>query len=146
MLAELAEKYGAKVVDKDAIYDQEADVFAPCALGSVINADTIERLKVRIVAGAANNQLATRDMGGQLQQRGILYAPDYVINAGGIINVMGEIQGDFNPAWVQGKLDGLESTLGEILDRAESEGRPSNVIADEMARARIEDAQAAKAA
>ena len=146
VLKEVAEKYGATIVDKDAIYDQDVDVFAPCALGAIINPETIDRLKVKIVAGAANNQLATRDMGGQLQQRGILYAPDYVINAGGIINVMGEIQGDFDPAWVQGKLDGLEKTLGEILDRAESEGRPSNVIADEMARARIEEARLKKAA
>mgnify|MGYP000047141082 CR=1 FL=1 len=140
------ENYGAVIVDKDAIYDQDVDVFAPCALGSVINADTIERLKVKMVAGAANNQLATREMGAELQKRGILYAPDYVINAGGIINVMGEIRGDFDPEWVKGKLVGLEATLGEILDRAESEGRPSNIIADEMARARLEEAAAKKAA
>ena len=140
------DNFGAVIVDKDAIYDQEADVFAPCALGSVINPETINRLKVKIVAGAANNQLATRDMGAALQKRGILYAPDYVINAGGIINVMGEIRGDFDPQWVKGKLAGLEATLGEILDRAENEGRPSNDIADEMARARLEEAAAAKAA
>ena len=140
------DNFGAVIVDKDAIYDQEADVFAPCALGSVINPETIDRLKVKIVAGAANNQLATRDMGAALQKRGILYAPDYVINAGGIINVMGEIRGDFDPQWVKGKLAGLEATLGEILDRAENEGRPSNDIADEMARARLEEAAAAKAA
>lgn len=140
------DNFGAVIVDKDAIYDQEADVFAPCALGSVINPDTIDRLRVKIVAGAANNQLATRDMGTALQKRGILYAPDYVINAGGIINVMGEIRGDFDPQWVKGKLAGLEATLGEILDRAENEGRPSNDIADEMARARLEEAAAAKAA
>lgn len=145
-LKPLADQFGATIVDKDAIYDQDADVFAPCALGSIINPDTIDRLKVKIVAGAANNQLSTRDMGAKLQERGILYAPDYVINAGGIINVMGEIRGDFDPAWVQGKLENLETTLGEILDRAENEGRPANVIADEMARARIEEARAAKAA
>ncbi|WP_109260783.1 Leu/Phe/Val dehydrogenase [Hyphobacterium indicum] len=140
------DNFGAVIVDKDAIYDQEVDVFAPCALGSVINPETIDRLKVKIVAGAANNQLATRDMGAALQKRRILYAPDYVINAGGIINVMGEIRGDFDPQWVKGKLAGLEATLGEILDRAENEGRPSNDIADEMARARLEEAAAAKAA
>jgi len=140
------ENFGAIVVDKDVIYDQEADVFVPCALGSIINPGTIDRLKVKMVAGAANNQLATREMGAELQKRGILYAPDYVINAGGIINVMGEIRGDFDPEWVKGKLVGLEATLGEILDRAENEGRPSNVIADEMARARLEEAAAAKAA
>ncbi|GJL96744.1 MAG: amino acid dehydrogenase [Hyphobacterium sp.] len=139
------DEFGAMIVDKDVIYDQDADVFAPCALGSVINPDTIDRLKVKMVAGAANNQLANLEMGGELQKRGILYAPDYVINAGGIINVMGEIRGNFDPEWVKGKLAGLEATLGEILDRAENEGRPSNVVADEMARARLEDAAVAKA-
>jgi leucine dehydrogenase len=145
VLQKHVEEFGATIVDKDEIYDQEADVFAPCALGSVINKDTIERLKVRMVAGAANNQLASLDMGAELQKRGILYAPDYVINAGGIINVTGEILGDYNPEWVKEKLVGLEATLGEILDRAENEGRPSNVVSDEMARARIEEAAAAKA-
>jgi leucine dehydrogenase len=139
------DNYGAVIVDKDVIYDQDADVFAPCALGSVINPDTIDRLKVKMVAGAANNQLANLKMGAELQKRGILYAPDYVINAGGIINVMGEIRGDFDPEWVKSKLAGLEATLGEILDRAENEGRPSNVVADEMARARLEEAAAKKA-
>jgi leucine dehydrogenase len=139
------DEFGAEIVDKDVIYDQDADVFAPCALGSVINPETIDRLKVKMVAGAANNQLASLEMGGELQKRGILYAPDYVINAGGIINVMGEIRGDFDPEWVKGKLAGLEATLGEILDRAENEGRPSNVVADEMARARLEEAAANKA-
>lgn len=139
------DEFGAVIVDKDVIYDQDVDVFAPCALGSVINPETIDRLKVKMVAGAANNQLASLEMGAELQKRGILYAPDYVINAGGIINVMGEIRGDFDPEWVKGKLAGLEATLGEILDRAENEGRPSNVVADEMARARLEEAAAAKA-
>ena len=85
-------------------------------------------------------------MGAQLQARGKIYAPDYVINAGGIINVMGEIAGDFNPEWVKGKLDGLEATLGEILDLSSDQGRPSNVIADELARQRIEEKRAAKLA
>ena len=140
-LKALAAETGATVVaDPDAIYDVEADVFAPCALGAVINADTIDRLKVKIVAGAANNQLETRDMGAALQQRGILYAPDYVINAGGIINIMGELDNRFNAAWVQGKLRTLKQTLGEILDTAENEGRPANVVSDEIARQRISEA------
>jgi leucine dehydrogenase len=143
-LKRLQSEYDAQVVGLDEIYDVEADIFTPCALGSVINEETIERLKVKVVAGAANNQLATREMGAELQKRGLIYAPDYVINAGGIINVVGEIEGDFNPAWVQSKLDGLEKTLGEILDAAENQGRPSNILADEIARARIENARAGK--
>ena len=143
-LEKLKAEYGATIVGLDEIYDQDVDVFAPCALGSIINPDTIDRIKAKVIAGAANNQLATREMGAEVLKRGIVYAPDYVINAGGIINVMGEIAGDFNPAWVKGKLDGLEATLGEILDQSSNEGRPSNIIADEIARQRIEEKRAAK--
>jgi len=143
-LKELEAKYGAKVVGLDEIYSQDVDVFAPCALGSIINPDTIDRITAKIIAGAANNQLATRDLGAELQKRGKIYAPDYVLNAGGIINVVGEIQGSYDPAWVQGKLAGLENTLAEILDQSESEGCPSNIIADEIARNRIEEKRAAK--
>ncbi|MGX6648384.1 Leu/Phe/Val dehydrogenase [Maricaulaceae bacterium MS644] len=146
-LKALAEETGATIVeDPKAIYDVEADIFTPCALGAVINPDTIDRLKVKIVAGAANNQLLTRDMGAELQKRGILYAPDYVINAGGIINVMGEIDSRFNGQWVEGKLVALKSTLGEILDKAENEGRPANIVSDQIARERIAEAAAQKKA
>lgn len=143
-LKRLEAAHGATIVGLDEIYDQDVDVFAPCALGAVINPDTIDRIKAKIIAGAANNQLSTIEMGAEIQKRGKLYAPDYVLNAGGIINVMGEIAGDFDPAWVQGKLQGLEKTLGQILDKSENEGRPSNIIADEVARNRIEEARSAK--
>ncbi|MCR9266591.1 MAG: Glu/Leu/Phe/Val dehydrogenase [Alphaproteobacteria bacterium] len=143
-LDKLKAEYGATIVGLDEIYDQDVDIFAPCALGAVINRDTIDRIKAKIIAGAANNQLATREMGEEVLKRGKIYAPDYVINAGGIINVMGEIAGDFDPAWVKGKLDGLEATLGEILDLSADQGRPSNLIADELARQRIEEKRAAK--
>jgi leucine dehydrogenase len=146
-LKALAEEVGATIVeDPKAIYDVDADIFTPCALGAVINPDTIDRLKVKIVAGAANNQLLTRDMGAELQKRGILYAPDYVINAGGIINIMGELDSRFNGKWVEGKLVALKSTLGEILDKAESEGRPANIVSDQIARERIAEAAALKQA
>ena len=143
-LETLKAEHGATIVGLDEIYDQDVDIFAPCALGAVINPDTIDRISAKVIAGAANNQLATRDMGAELQKRGKIYAPDYVINAGGIINVMGEIAGSFDPKWVKGKLDGLEQTLAEILDQSESEGRPSNVVSDEIARARIEEKRAKK--
>lgn len=144
-LTELAGKTGATIVDKDKIYDVDADIFAPCALGAVINETTIDRLKVKAVAGAANNQLATREMGAELQKRGILYAPDYVINAGGIINIMGDLDPKYDTQWVEGKLRALKSTLGEVMDRAESEGKPANVVADKIARERIEEAADRKA-
>ncbi|MEO1039266.1 MAG: Glu/Leu/Phe/Val dehydrogenase dimerization domain-containing protein [Pseudomonadota bacterium] len=140
-LKTLADEVGATIVPADEIYDVEADIFAPCALGSIVNPDTIDRFKFKAIAGAANNQLATPDMGAELQKRGILYAPDYVINAGGIINVMGDLDPRFDANWVEGKLQGLKATLGEILDRSDAGGRPANVISDEIARQRLEDAR-----
>lgn len=145
-LQDLAKKYDAKIIHKDEIYGVEADIFAPCALGAIINPNTIDQLKVKVVAGAANNQLSTPDMGVELQKRGIVYVPDYVLNAGGIINVMGDIDPKFNAQWVEGKLVTLKATVAEILDKAASDARASNLIADELARGRIEDARQAKLA
>lgn len=141
-LNEVAEKTGATIVPADAIFDVEADVFAPCALGGAISAATLPRLKVKVIAGGANNQLADALIGQTLFDRGILYAPDYVINGGGIINVAAEIRaleagGAFDGAWVAGKLDRLAQTLAEVIDQSISEKRPANLVADEIARARI---------
>lgn len=146
-LKPLAAETGATVIeDLNAIYDVEADIFTPCALGGIINPDTIDRLKVKVVAGAANNQLKTPDMGAELQKRGILYAPDYVINAGGIINTMGDIEPQFDAKWVEGKLVTLKATLLEVFDKAENEGRPVNEVTDEIARRRLAEAAELKQA
>jgi leucine dehydrogenase len=150
-LAEMAARTGAKVVAPGAIFDAEAEVFAPCALGGAINASTLPRLKAKIIAGGANNQLADPEVGRQVFERGLLYAPDYVINGGGIINVAGEIRAlerneAFDPAWVAAKLDRLSATLEEVLDRARAENRPTHEVANEMAKARIEAAAAEKLA
>jgi leucine dehydrogenase len=104
-----------------------------------------------VVAGGANNQLADPEVGHQLFEHGILYAPDYVINGGGIINVAGEIRAiareeAFDPDWVAGKLDRLMLTLGEVLDRSLAEKRPTHEVANEMAKARISLAAEQKAA
>ncbi|MDG2530130.1 Leu/Phe/Val dehydrogenase [Caulobacter endophyticus] len=141
-LNEVAAKTGAEIVSTDAIFDVEADVFAPCALGGAISAATLPRLKVKVIAGGANNQLADAMIGQTVFDRGILYAPDYVINGGGIINVAAEIRaleagGAFDPQWVATKLDRLALTLGEVLDQSLAEKRPANLVADEIARARI---------
>jgi leucine dehydrogenase len=146
-LNEVAAKTGAEIVSTDAIFDVEADVFAPCALGGAISAATLPRLKVKVIAGGANNQLADAMIGQTVFDRGILYAPDYVINGGGIINVAAEIRaleagGAFDPAWVATKLDRLALTLAEVLDQSKAEGRPANLVADEIARARIAAARA----
>ncbi len=150
-LAQVAARTGATIVPPAAIFDVDAEVFAPCALGGAVNAETLGRLKGRVVAGAANNQLASPEIGRLLFERGLLYAPDYVINGGGIINVAAEIAaieagGSFDPAWVEGKLTCLTATLGEILDRSLAERRPTHAVADEMAKARIAGAVAARKA
>lgn len=136
-LATVAKATGATVVAPDDIYDAGADIFSPNALGAIINPETLPRLKARVVAGGANNQLATPEMGDRLREAGVLYAPDYVINGGGIINVAAEISGTYDPAWVEAKVQRLVQTLGEVLDEARTAGRSTNRVADEMARKRI---------
>ncbi len=136
-LERVAKATGASVVAPGEIYDVDADIFSPCALGAIVNPETLPRLKAKAIAGAANNQLSTPDMGEKVKARGILYAPDYVINGGGIINVAAEIAGAYDPAWVDGKLSRLMETLGEVLDQARREDRATNRVADEIARTRI---------
>jgi leucine dehydrogenase len=126
----------AKVVDVDAIYDAQADIYAPCALGATLNAGTLARLKAKIVAGAANNQLVTADVGELLRQKGILYAPDFVINAGGIIKVCYEYL--HKPeADVEAHVREIGATLAEVFARADREGVATSVVADEVAQARF---------
>jgi leucine dehydrogenase len=128
---------GATAVPQEDICAQEVDVFAPCALGSSINDDTLPRLQARVVAGAANNQLAEDRHGQALHDRGILYAPDYVINAGGLIDVCYEREGEDDPTRVWQHIDGLGDTLREIYDRSRREGRPTNEVADRIAEERF---------
>lgn len=130
--------FNASPVDKDDIYGQDVDIYAPCALGASINDATIPQLKCAIVAGAANNQLAEDRHGEILKQKGILYTPDYVINAGGIINVSFENQpGGYNKQDSLNKVDEIYATLLEIFAAADSEQKTTNVVADQMARQRI---------
>lgn len=141
-LAEVAARTGAEIVSPDAIYDVHADIYAPCALGATLNPQTLDRIQAKAVVGAANNQLATPEIGRVLFERGVLYAPDYVVNGGGIINVAGEMRARqtrtaFDPAWVETKLSRLIETFEEILDRSSAERRPTHEIADAIAEARI---------
>lgn len=141
-LKDVSTQTGATIVQPADIYDVEADIFSPCALGAVINEKTLDRLTVKGIAGAANNQLVVPEMGELLRRKGILYAPDYVINGGGIINVAAEISGNYSREWVDGKLARLIETLGEVLDEALSTDQPANAVADRIARKRIADAKA----
>ncbi len=139
--ARAARLFGAKVVDTDAIVTIKADVFAPCARGAVINDDTIGALDVRVVAGSANNQLSHGALGHDLMQRGIIYAPDYVINAGGVINIAPETKGQVNHEWVSKKIKKMEDIVGEIVDEAMKSNRSTNDVANEIATRRILDAR-----
>ena len=130
------EEFGAEIVPADSIYDVQADIYAPCALGATLNPDTLSRLKATIVAGAANNQLATADVGELLRQKGVLYAPDFVINAGGIIKVCYEYLNQ-PEADVEAHVREISDTLAEVFTRAEREGLPTSVVADEVAEARF---------
>jgi len=142
----VAARTGARVVSPDAIFDAPVDVFAPCALGGAINADTLPRLKARIIAGGANNQLAEPAIGAALLERGVTYAPDFVINGGGIISIAAEIcaleaGGAYDPAWVEMKLARLVQTLDDVLERGVREHRPTQDIAIAIAQARIDAAR-----
>ncbi|WP_269531562.1 Glu/Leu/Phe/Val dehydrogenase dimerization domain-containing protein [Chitinimonas sp. BJYL2] len=129
-------QFGAEVVPVDSIYDVAADIYAPCALGATLNPATLARLKVKIVAGAANNQLATADIGEALRARGVLYSPDFVINAGGIIKVCYEHLGQ-PEAEVEGHVREIGDTLREVFERAQREQLPTSVVADRIAEARF---------
>ena len=140
--AELAERVreelGAAVVPVETLLEQDADVFAPCALGAVLSAQSIPRLRARIVAGAANNQLARESDGELLMKAGILYAPDYVINAGGIINVAHEYRGGSTEAAVHAAIKKIPERLTAIFERARHESLPTSTVADQMARERLQ--------
>jgi leucine dehydrogenase len=129
--------FGATAVGTDEIYGVEADIYAPSALGATINDDTLKVLKVGIVAGAANNVLAEERHGDELHRRGILYAPDYVINAGGLINVYGELHGWTSERSMR-KAGEIYATLIRIFDLAQEEGVPTHAAADRVAELRIE--------
>jgi len=132
----VVEDSAAKAVAPDAIYDVRASIFAPCALGAVINDDTVQRLQVEIVAGAANNQLAEDRHGDLLERRGITYAPDYVINGGGLINVNAELHG-WAPERARSKAGEIYDTLLRVFEIAREEGCPSYRAADRLAEQRI---------
>jgi leucine dehydrogenase len=132
----VADETGAMPVGGDEIIALGVDVFAPCALGAVLNANTIPRLRARVIAGAANNQLERSTYGEILMRAGILYAPDYVINAGGVIDVAFERTG-YDLDKVVAKVEGIAASLTEIFERSDVEHRPTSEVADDLARERF---------
>jgi leucine dehydrogenase len=129
-------EFNAKPVALENIFDEQCEVFAPCALGSALNDKTIPRLKASIVAGAANNQLAEPRNGDDLHARGILYAPDYAINAGGLVNVAQEVLG-YDAAKSKEKTMKIFDTMWEIADRSKKVGAPTYKVADMLVEERL---------
>jgi len=136
-LKRVADAMPVTVVAPADILFSDVDVLAPCALGHLFDVDTIARLKAPVIAGGANNQLATEADGERLRERGILYAPDYVINGGGIISVSHEHRGGSTASEVRADVEKIPQRLDTIFARAESEGRATNDIANDMARALV---------
>jgi leucine dehydrogenase len=138
-----ATRWGATVVEPNAIYDVPCDVFAPCALGAVLNDDTIPRLRAKVVAGAANNVLLREEHGDRLKEAGVLYAPDYVINAGGIINVSIEVEaGGYDEERSRRKVEHIPTALEKVFrisrEKNVSTNRASNLLAEQiLQRARL---------
>lgn len=139
-VAKVSKATSARIVEGDAIFSVDADIFSPCALGGIINDKTIPKLKVQIVAGGANNQLLEERHGDELQRRGILYAPDYVANAGGVINVYGEVAG-WDAQRALDKADDIYDTILKVFDIAEAKNIPTYEAADRLAELRLAEAK-----
>jgi leucine dehydrogenase len=135
-LGRVAREFGATPVPPDAIFDVRADIFAPCALGGILDDRTIPRLTAEIVAGAANNQLLDESHGAALAERGILYAPDYVVNAGGVINGARELLG-WEASRARAAVEAIYETTTTVFRLARAEGIPTNVAADRIADRRL---------
>lgn len=137
-LSRVSKEYGAKVVGLDEIYDIDMDIYAPCALGATINDETLSRLKCSIIAGAANNQLQNEDVHGRIvMEKGMIYAPDFALNAGGVINCYSEVKG-LSSTWAMDKSEQIYNTIENIVKRSQSEKVPTYQIANKMAEERIE--------
>ncbi|MGF2617010.1 Glu/Leu/Phe/Val dehydrogenase [Rossellomorea vietnamensis] len=131
------DEFGAKAVDINEIYSVDCDIYAPCALGAVINDETIPQIKAKVIAGAANNQLKDTAHGDTIHEMGIVYAPDYVINAGGVINVADELYG-YNRDRAMKKVEGIYNNVERVIEIAKRDGIPTYLAADRMAEERIE--------
>ena len=137
-LQAVSQKYGAQIYRGDDLYSEAMDIYAPCALGATVNDQTIDKLQAKVIAGAANNQLADENRHGKLlRERGIVYAPDFLINAGGIINVYAELE-NYGRADIMRKTENIFNTTLEILEKAEAQNLTTHQAAFDIAQARID--------
>lgn len=133
-LAKYCRRYGGEPIEADDVTSTPCDIFAPCALGGVINETTVSHLKCRAIAGSANNQLSDLPVGEALNERGILYAPDFIINAGGLINAAQEFAASgYNPRDARDKVDRIYDILAEVFRRAGKEGKSTSHVAGDIA-------------
>ena len=137
LLDRAVNEYGAEAVAPDDIYDVDADVYSPCALGGTINEQTLDRMKFKVICGPANNQLASNAIGDEVTRRGIVYAPDYAVNAGGVMNVALEMTG-YNRERAMRMMRTIYHNLTRIFEISERDGIPTYKAADRMAEERIE--------
>lgn len=139
-LAAIAQSHPVHIVQPDQLYDLPLDVYAPCALGATLNNATIARLRCKIVAGAANNQLEDVQRHGQLLfDQGIVYVPDFLVNAGGLINIHTGLYYTYSRALAYQHIEGIYATCLEVLERSEKELIPPSVVAEQLAKARIDN-------
>ena len=136
-LERAADEFGAIILPTDQILTQECDILAPCALGAILNPATIPNLNCKAVAGAANNQILDDASGLALKARGIYYAPDFVINGGGVINAAAEVDGPYNEQAVLEKVDNIYNSIERILTESKQTGEPEGVIATRYAESLI---------
>ncbi|HLQ95040.1 MAG TPA: Glu/Leu/Phe/Val dehydrogenase [Pseudogracilibacillus sp.] len=132
------EEFNATAVEPNAIYSVDCDIFAPCALGGVINDETINTIKAKVIAGSANNQLQTDKHGEKLHEKGIVYAPDFVINSGGVINVAEELAAQYDQESVMMKVSAIYDALDRVFAISKTENIPTSEAANRMAEERIE--------
>lgn len=142
-VAEQIRLHGATAVDAGAIHAADCDIYAPCALGATVNARSIPEIRAKAIAGAANNQLSVPEMAAELARRGILYAPDYVINAGGIISVSAEVTGTFDHAAIMARSAAIGDTVSSIFARAKATGATTADVADMLAQEKLAALKAA---
>ena len=133
----LAKKTGGSVVDPAQILSVECDILAPCALGAIVNDETLPNFNTKIIAGAANNMLLREEHGQRLREAGILYAPDYVINAGGIINVSIEVEGTYDEAKAKVKVENIYHALKRVFEISKAEDIPTNEASNKLAFERL---------
>ncbi len=141
---EKARDLGYDIVDPDKMWDWEGNIYCPCALGATVNDETIPQMKFDIICGSANNQLAEERHGEMLAEKGILYAPDFIVNAGGVVHCHDELYGGFNRERANKKIDLIGKQISKVFEIAKEEGIPTNIAANRLAERRIADVEKTK--